>query len=283
MKKGLLASLFITTLVLAGCQSNSNSGTGGIKNGTSIYSTSVRSCSSIELKAQSVEYMINNKYSFHLLTYTEECSYCTTAKENAEEIVKWSGFAIYKIEMYEGSINYLSTAFPSYFTSNDSYPSLLTFKDGELTFKSKINDITDLASFRRYINANTYKVNINTVINKEGYEYFSTIPSCKYLLYVYDSTKKDGKDIFFKSVFPYAYKAFNATLIIDISLANVELIEEIRKDYDLSDSDDFDILSAHYQDDTKTTLRYFQESDSNIDNLLSSFFNVYSINGSSQG
>ena len=277
MKRPLFI-IFLSSLLLIGCNQNSEgqSSGGGIKNKAGIYSPSVRDCSTIEVKATTVEYMINSKYSFHLLMYTEDCSYCEKANENTEEIIKWTGFAIYKIEMFEGSISYLANAFGEYFSANDSYPALLTFKDGELTFKANTNDITDLASYKRYINANTYKVNINTVITKDGYNSFNQ-GSLKYLLYTYSSSEQNAKDIYFEHIFPHAYKAFDATIIIDISLSNSDLIAQIREDFNLSENETIDLLSTHNVDNTKTTLRYSQESDSNIDNLLTSFFNSNSI------
>ena len=276
MKKELFVTILSFFLLTAcGQSSQSQNSSGGIKNKEGIYSSSVCDSEPIELKAQNVEYMINNKYSFHLLTYTEECSYCSKAKQNTEEITKWSRFAIYQIEMYEGSIAYLSNAFPDYFMVSDTYPSLLTFKEGQLTFTAQTEDITDLSSFKRYITANTYKTNINTVTTIDGYDTLKNLSDC-YLVYIFNSDDKNGKDIFYNHIFQKACKSVYQTIFIDISLAKTELIKQILLDFNLSEDEDIDILSVH-KNDNKTTLRYSVESDLNIDNLLASFFNPDSI------
>lgn len=268
MKKHLFIGLVLTSLVLTGC--------GNLKNGDAIHSISLYQDSAIDITAKDVEYMIRNKYSFHLLEYIEDCNHCVRAKENAEKLIKETGFAIYKTEMFEASIEYLSMNFSNYFSKNDSYPSLITFNSGYLTSKSTAYDLTDYSSFKRLVNANSYGTNIHTLSSKEAYLSYKENHD-NYLFYTYSYSNENVQDIFGSQIFSYASESNKNTLIVDISAANSDLIAEIRSDYSLSESEIIDLLVINENGQIKSSLRYSQESTFDIDDLLVSFFNSDSI------
>lgn len=271
MKKHHFVVMLLTSLIISGC--------GKLKNENAIYSISTYNDSSIEVTAGDVEYMINNKFSFHLLAYTEQCSYCEKAKDNANKLTDETGFAIYQIEMFEASIDYLSNAFNEYFSANDTYPSLLTFNSGHLTSKSTTNDITNYTSFKRLIDANSYKTNISTLTSKEAYSSFESTHK-DYLLYTYSYAYKDIDDMFISRIYSKASQSNKNTLIIDISTANTDLISEICQDYSISDSSIIDLLVIIENGQIKSSLRYSQESVSTIDNLVMSFFDFDAVDSS---
>ena len=263
MRKGLFTLLLSSTALLSGCKS--------VKNENAIYSIMNYEKEVIELKAESVNLMISEKYSFVLLMYSEGCSSCIKAKENLTKVTKDLGFATFQIEMYDASIQYLSENHPNLFNANNSYPFIYVFNEGSVPYKSKLNDLKNATNMKKMIKSYSIETNITTMTQIDSYNKYKSNNS-EYMLFTYDSSVSDEKEVYRNHLYPSAATSSKKLLIIDKMTAKSELISEIYKDYGLSGEDGFDLLSTTIDGQIKTTLRYGSESGSNINNFVTSYF-----------
>ena len=259
MQKRLFALLSCLIITVTGCDS--------IKNENAIHSIMNNEGQVIELKAETVEHMINEKYSFSLLMYTNNCSYCEKAKENLAKLASKDGYATYQIEMYSASINYLSEKLPDLYKVEDTYPFMYFINEGKVSYKSKVEDLIQYTNLKKLIKAYSISTSITNLTTLDYYNIYKK-DHAGYLLYTYDSSIIDEKDIYSLYVFPRAVKTDKNVLIIDKKTAKSDLISEIKEVY----GDGFDILSIYSFGKIKTTLRYSNESGSSIDNFISSYF-----------
>ena len=274
MRKSLITLLGISSLLFTGCSS--------IKNENAIYAFNSYEKEVIELKAQSVENMINENYSFSLLMYTEQCSYCTKAKENLSKVTSELGFASYQIEMYSGSINYLSEKLSDYYSTSDSYPSLYIINKGQLSYKSQPGDLTNYSNLKKLIKSYSIKTNTTILTTLESYNEYK-VANKEFMLFTYDSSLKDEQKVYSYFLYPMSAKSSKNLLIIDKMTAKTELISKIYEDYSISFNDTFDVLSTTFDGQIKTTLRYTSESGSSINDLVKSYFNIDSVISTSKG
>lgn len=263
MRKGLVTLFIFLTFLTIGCSS--------IKNENAIYATYSYEKEVIEAKAQSVENMIKEKMSFSLLMYTEQCNYCQKAKENLNQVIKDFGFTFYQIEMYNSSIDYLNEKLPDYYSKNDSYPFLYIINRGEISYKSKVEDLTNISNFKKMVKSYSKQTSMTTITKIESYNDYKT-KSKDYVIYCFDSSRLDGNKTFDSYIYEAASKSKKNILIIDKMTAKSELISQIYKDYSLTENDTFDILSSSIDGQIKTTLRYLSESGSNISEFVKSYF-----------
>ena len=263
MRKSLITLLGISSLLLTGCSS--------IKNENAIYAFNSYEKGVIELKAQSVENMINENYSFSLLMYTEQCSYCTKAKENLSKVTSELGFASYQIEMYNGSINYLSEKLSDYYSTSDSYPSLYIINKGQLSYKSQPGDLTNYSNLKKLIKSYSIKTNTTILTTLESYNEYK-VANKEFMLFTYDSSLKDEQKVYSNFLYPMSAKSSKNLLIIDKITAKTELISKIYEDYSISLNNTLDVLSITFDGQIKTTLRYTSESGSSINDLVKSYF-----------
>ncbi len=263
MGHGIKILLLTLPVLISGC--------GSIKNEKAIYSTMSYEKEVIELKAESIEHMINNKYSFALLMYTEQCSYCEKAKENIDKATKELGFTLYQIEMYTASINYLCEKLPDYYKTNDNYPFMYIIKDGAISYKSSTKDVSDYSNMKRMLKSYSSKTNIITLAKDESYVNFKK-ENKSFILFTYDSSSKQENNLYSKSLLSAAINSNKNVLIIDKNTAKRPLFDLICSDYSISDGQSFDILSAVIDGQIKTTLRYTSESGSNITDFIDSYF-----------
>ena len=259
MQKRLITLLIILSFTIAGC--------GSMKNEKAIHSIMNDESDVIEVKAETVEYMFKEKYSFSILMYSNNCSYCEKAVDNLKSIKGELNYSLYQIEMYIASIEYLSDKLPNYYSSNDSYPFLYVVKEGEVSYKSKIEDLTNYTNLKKMIKAYSIDSNITTLTGLGSYQKYIKNHE-EFLLYTYDSSLLDEKDIYSSYLYSKAINASKNLLIIDNKTAKSELIAKINEEY----GDGFDILSINSQGKTKTTLRYYSESGSEIDIFIASYF-----------
>ena len=259
MQNRLITLLSCFSFLLSGCSS--------FKNENAIHSIMNTEGSVIELKAENLEYMINQQYSFSVLLYTDKCSYCTKAKENLTKLSESSGYAFYQIEMYSASINYLSEKLPTYFSSEDVYPFMYIFNQGNISYKTSVEDLTNMTNLKKMTRSYLIDTSIMNLTSLEYYNVYKKDHS-SYLLFAFDSSQKDEKDIYAKYIYSRAIQKDKNVLIIDKMTAKSDLISEINKEY----SEGFDILSIYSFGQIKTTLRYASESGSNIDNFIASYF-----------
>ena len=260
MERKLLALLSFVPLHLTSCNS--------VKNENAIYAImNGNENDVIELNAESVEYMINEKYSFPLLMYTNQCSYCEKAKENLSTLSKKLGIAAYQIEMYTASINYLSEVFPDYYSKEDSYPFLYIIKEGEITYKSSTSDLTDAFNLKKLLKSYTIETKIYTATDVDNYYRFKG--NHEYVIFTYDSSTYELHHLYSKYLFSIAKTRANGNpiLIVDKKTANRELFDAICQDLSISEDEPFDILYWWYGYNGVMgvkMLRYSTASDSEI-------------------
>ena len=263
MRKSLFTLIGVASLLFTGCSS--------VKNKNAIYTFNSYEKEVIELKATSVENMINENYSFSILMYTEQCSYCNKAKENLSKATSELGFATYQIEMYSTSINYLSEKLPDYYSTEDTYPFLYIINKGQVSYKSKVEDVTNLSNLKKLMKSYSINTNMTVLTKLESYIEYKNANK-EYMLFTYDSSLVDEQNIYSNFLFPMAAKSNKKLLIIDKTTAKIELISKIYEDYSVSLNDTFDILSTTIDGQIKTTLRYSSESGSNISEFVKSYF-----------
>ncbi len=267
MRKAFITLLLSSLLTICSCSD--------VKNDNAIHSPMSLEKNAIELTAKSVDYMIENDYSFSLLLYTSACSFCDNAKESINQFVKDNHYAFYQIEMYDSSIEYLVSEQSQYFNKSLSYPLLYIFKQGELTYQADTNTLNNSTTFSRVIKPQLISTNIWTATTLDSL--ISTIENNEnFLVYTYDSGSDTEKDIYNSHLYPLAIKSNKNVLILDKNIANSDLISYISSNNDLSWSS----LIVYENGQIKTTLGYDSASGNEIDNLLNSFFNINSVNSS---
>lgn len=135
--------LFLTTiaLFLTGCNS--------IKNENAIYAINNYDKQVISLSAKSITNMVKEKFSFNLLIYTESCSYCNTAKENIDKVQKQINYAIYELEINEGTLDYLIEELPSVFNREQIYPCLYIIDKGEVSYIAQYNELMNSSQIKK--------------------------------------------------------------------------------------------------------------------------------------
>ena len=232
----------------------------------------------IEISAQTVEYMIKEKYSFPLLMYTESCSTCVKAKETINKLVKSTHTAIYKIEMFYAVEQYLSIMLPDYFSISDYYPKFYLFNEGNVSYNFKIDDLVNYTSLSRIYKSNTINTKISTLSSINEYQDYKSKHK-EYLLYIYSSNQLDEQDVYINYLYTEASKSNKNTLIIDQFSAKTDLISYISEEFNLAD-DELSILSIIENGQIKTTLNYRNQSGDDINNLIQVFFNLDSVNRS---
>ena len=246
-----------------------------IKNDNAIHSPMSLDNEPIELTAKSVNYMINNDYTFSLFLYSSTCGLCENAVENIDRYTKESHYTFYKIEMFETAIEYLSDKQSNYFSSSLSYPLLYIFDKGELTYTMDGNTLNNYTNFTRIIRPQLIATNIFTVTKLQPFmdKYYNDE---EFLLYTYDSSELNNKDIYNSHIYQRAIKSCKNLVIVDKYTAKSDLFYYI---LDNCTSSWFSLIHIN-QGEIKTTLGYDSASGDEINILLDSFFNVDSVNSS---
>lgn len=271
MKRILTFLACISSICLISCPS--------AKSQTAIRSINNCDKSVISLTAKSVAYMIKEKYSFDLLLYTEECSYCEKARTNISKIANNTNYCFYQIEMFEGARDYLIKELPDYFSIEDTYPSLYIFDKGKITYKSNYKDLQEYTNFKKLVNAQNIETNIYTLNDLEVYNKFDSAKG-SYLLYTHSSDSENGNNYYSDYLFDVASKSSKNTLIIDKYTAKTDLISKIYQKHNIDSDETFSFLSIVENGQIKTTLHYNEQSGQNFNDLVLFFFNLDSINRS---
>ena len=259
MQNRLITILSCFSFILCGCSS--------LHNENAIKAIMNYEGQAIEIKAESLDYMIKQKYSFPVLMYTEQCSFCMRAKENIAKYADENGYAIYQIEMYTAPIEYLSNQFPDYFSTENPYPFMYFFNNGNVSYKTSIEDLINYTNFKKMMRSYLIDTNIANLTDLEYYNAYKKDHE-SYLLFIYDSRVNEEKEIYSKYIFNSSIKTNKNVLIIDKRTANGALTEEIRKEY----GEGFDILSIYSFGQIKTTLRYASASGLEISDFINSYF-----------
>ena len=261
MKSKFIPLLIIAITPLSGCNN--------LKNENAIIATNNLEKSPIELTAANLEYLINQKYSFPLLTYKNGCSSCDKAKENIKTVSSQLEYAIYEIEMYQTNIDYLVGKLPNHFSKDDYYPSLYIIDRGQISYKAHYNDLLNLQNVKKLIKAYSIDSSIFLTSSLESFNSFKE-KNQNFLTYIYSSDGDDGSFFYSEKLFPLASKSNKKTLIIDKCAAKTELVNEINQ----SISNTYRSISIFENGQTKTTLDLEEQSGDDISNLLFSFFDV---------
>ena len=259
MQKRLLLLFSSLCLSLTGC--------GSIKNENAIHAIMNNEGQVIELKATSLEYMIKQKYSFPVLMYTEQCSYCAQAKENLSKLATKSNYAFYQIEMFEASIEYLSSILPNYFSSSDTYPFIYLFNEGNISYKSKVNDITNYTNLSKMMKSYLIDTKIESITTLDQFNAYKKVNQ-EYLLFTYDSSVKEEKYIYSNYLYSASIKSNKNVLIIDKMTAKSDLINQINHELE----GEFNKLSIYSSSKIKTTLNYASSSGNEIETFIASYF-----------
>ena len=267
MKKRIGLIFLSASIVLCGCHS--------IKNDNAIKVIKNLDHEPISINAETVEYLIKQKYSFHLLAYTEACSYCDKAKTNIEKLSKEVDYVIYQIEIYDASKEYLVNNLPDIFNSSDVYPSLYIFNGGNTSYKSDYSDLITYSKVKKMIKAYSVDTNIATFNTLDSYKTYKKQFN-DYLLFTFDSGSSDENITYSKYLYSRASESKKNTLIIDKNTAKPDLLKEI---YEYFETDEC-FLSIVENGQIKTTLEYENQSDLEINKLINSFFDVNAVNRS---
>ena len=267
MKRKIFA-LLLTTIALTGCKS--------IKNESAYKAINNYEHQVIEINAQSLKYMIEQKMSFPVLLYTEQCSFCERAKNNVSKLSKELNYAFYQIEIYSQNKQYLVNELPSYFKMDDTYPSLCILNSGNISYKSKAVDVINYSPFKRIINAYHLESKITTLTNFESFKDYRNEKE-DFLLFSYDSHSSEDKMIYSNLIYPLASKSNKNTLIIDERTVNSAFFDEIDDSY----NSNFSSLTVYENGQIKTTLDYAVQDGQAVKELIFSFFEVDSINSAS--
>lgn len=262
------AIFYLLPLLLTGCHN--------IKNQDAIYSINVLDNSPIELLADNVINLIEEKYSFPLLIYTSQCGYCDSAKENINKYVNEYKIAIYQIEIYDKSLSYLNERLPNYFPMDGAYPVLFILNKGIISYKSKINDLTNYSNFKKLMNAYLLESNLIATSNLDSFKEYQK-DNLDYLLFIYNSSQKEEKFIYQKYIYPNLKIKNKNIVILDYFLLNTNFIDEIKQLFEI-ENDDINLLSIVEKGEIKTTLSYLGQSDSEIQLLVDTFFGIDTIN-----
>lgn len=259
MQKRLFLGLITTILALTGC--------GSVKNQNAIQSMMSDEKEVINLKAEAVDYMINHKFSFAILMYTDQCSYCNTAKENLLKLKKESNYALYQIEMFEAPINYLTNKLPNYFKVDDTYPFMYIIKEGEISYKSSINDITDYANLKKMINSYSTKTNAYHLTDSNAFNDFKKANN-SFLLFTYNSFSFNDTENYYKYIFKRSLETNKKVVFVDKYATKSELIVDISNYY----SSVFSTITIIESSQKKTTIDYKVASGSEVTDFIESYF-----------
>lgn len=259
MKKGLFSLLFCLIPLVAGCSS--------VKNENAIHTMMNDEIDVINLKADSVEYMINHKFSFVLLLYTSSCSYCSSAKDNLNKLKKEYNYALYQIEMFSASIEYLSEKLPSYFKMDDSYPFIYIINKGNISYKSNVNDLTNYAKMKKMINSYSRESSVYNFTTINSFDAFVK-KNNRFLLFTYDSSLKEISYDYDRYTLDKAIELKKNVVFVDKFTAKSELSVEISNYYNSS----FMSLTVIELGQKKTTLDYNIASGSEVKNFIDSYF-----------
>lgn len=270
MKKKLI-TLILSSISLLACSN--------IKNDGAIYNLKVANDLPVELEASSVDYLLDNHFSFTLLCYTSDCLTCIEAKNNIDQYIKESHSLIYEIEMNVRARNYLIEEQSSLFSQSSTYPVLFIINEGILNYTIRATDLTNYTSLTRKINNNLYDTTATYINDLESYQTYIR-KNQNYLLFTYDSSSLTANSVFEKYIYPRLNNSNKNICIIDKNTANSPLITLISDNYQLSIESEFDILSIIENGQIKTTVDYLSCGGEDITILLDSFFNINSIHSS---
>ena len=269
MNKKLLSLLFITPFLFSSC-------TNGLKNEKAY--KAINNLDNIEIKIDSVslKYMVNHKYSFPVLLYTEDCSYCSKARDNLAAYNQERPYGVYTIEMNSSVLSELTSFNKELFPTNMSFPVMYNFNNGELTYSIGPTDLIDYRSFDNKLTAQLLDSNISTFTTTETFNSYN-IKQDSFLLYIYNSSNNSNNTIYEDKIYPLAKDSNKNTLILDEKYCNSALLSKISLLYNL---DKLDVLAIIENRQKKTAIKYDTASGNSIDNLLNSFFNSNSNSGS---
>lgn len=219
MKRTAALLCLVSLISLSGCNN-------GAKNERAIISFNSYEHEVVNLDANQIEYMVNNNYSFPLLTYTEECSACIKARNTLNEVMKDIKYASYEIEMSRNTVDSLSTTLPDIFSKEDIYPALIFIKDKKISYKSPLETLTNAGSLKKLLNAYSLDTNITTLTYETSFNEYKEAKK-NFLVYTFDSSSSDSLNIYQNYIKTYCFKNDKNMLFIDKSAANMPLISEI--------------------------------------------------------
>lgn len=262
MKKLLITAVLLTASTLTACQK--------MKSENVMYSLTTNEEDLVQIDAKTLEYMIKNEFNLNVLMYTENCSYCERALESAKEEQNRLKCLIYKIEMDQSIISYLSDVLPSFFTKDEVYPSMWLFKEGKISYKIDYNNLQHYKSLNRVLYPQLYTSKMIVLVDPERFEY-ALNDATTALLYTYDSSKVENNAELVKKVFNVSTKPSDYfTVFIDKNSAKSGLISKFYDYCGLTDDGEFDYLMTIEKGQRKTTVRYLSADGNQIDNLLES-------------
>ena len=271
MKNKYLTLLSTFSFLLISC--------GSMKNEGAINAMMSVDKEAIEIKSFSLSYLIDNNYSFPLLMYTRECSACDEAKINLSNYLKGKNICAYQIEMYSASIDYLNNRYPELFSKEKSYPNMLIFKEGKISYEFDNSTLLNYTSFKRVMNNQIIESSVYKINTLEGYNSFISNHK-SYLFYIYSSDTLDEVDVYKKYIYPSVNKSNKNILIIDQYTAKSDLISQISSTYDIPEDKKMTLISAFLKWNEIRTIDYSKSDETTITNLVDSFFDFNTVDSS---
>lgn len=262
MKKLFVPFLLIGCVSLVSCEK--------AKSKTAIFSMITSQEELLEVDAKTVEFMINNKYNFNLLMYTQSCSYCEKALESAQLEQNRYNLAIYALEMNQASIAYLTENLPSLFSKDDIYPAMYLFADGKISYKIDYNNLTSQKSLHRVLYPELRLSTLVTFTGEQGFMY-ALNENTTALVYTYDSSSKNDIGSLTKKVIETGLRSdVYYTVFFDKFAVKSPLISDFYQYTGFTEDSAFDYLFIVEDGQIKTTVRYLSADGNQIDSFLNS-------------
>ena len=221
-----------------------------------------------QIDAKEVEHLIQNEFSFCLLMYTENCSYCEKALESSEAIQNMIGCCVYTVEMDQPTISYLSSSMPSLFCVNDTYPMMYLINEGKISYKIDYEPLKNYKSLQRVLYPQIYPSDIFQIQGEQSFNrllHEGTIA----LVCTYDSSTHNNISSLVKKVYDYGHRSEDYwAIFIDKNTLNTGLISSFCDLYSIELDETFDYLFTVNKGERKTTVRYLSDDGNQVDQLL---------------
>ena len=217
MKRKFLVLLPVFALSLTGCEMRHQAAIGKIN---VIQPKTARDNNFFDIGYDHFINMVESKNSFLVLFHTEGCHLCSGAKKILNSYINEKSSLVYAVEVDVLVQSKLNERFPGII---ESYPNMVVFDKGELTYQFDQNNLIIDNAFRTELNKLQYSSNMYYGIDKDTIDSF--ISDKKDLLLVaYNSSIKESYKFVFDYVKSQAEKSSKITLFVDNFFTNTEYL-----------------------------------------------------------
>lgn len=228
-----LSFLLLASLVLTGCEVNSNA----IKverNIDYLLMQEDESTSPITIYGDEFLKFRENKMDFALFFYSDSCSHCTNLKNWFPDILKNKPYNIYQMSASISDLTYIQGLYPD----DDLFaytPQVMFFEKGEIKINMNSSRFNSYSSFESSLSSFATLSNIYTCQKLASLEYFFA-NNDEYFIYLENlDSSYDGDGGIFEvsslsfyseSIYPYLKDSKKSSLVL-----NLNLLEDEAKNY----------------------------------------------------